>query len=143
MLSATFALLLSINPALAGSGKIKVNVAGNPGEIVLDGFLTGKTAPALLDDVATHATPKVREIVDARDTGSELPDAANVVELYCKHLLNSMAILSAETFAPVGMGCFPHRGALLNHADAPNCWTLFTPDSPSPYVLSPVGLGGT
>lgn len=52
MLSATFALLLSMNPALAGSGKIKVNVAGNPGEIILDGFLTGKTAPALLEDVA-------------------------------------------------------------------------------------------
>ncbi len=52
MLSALLSMLLAVNPVHAGSGKIKVNVSGNPGEIVLDGFLTGKTAPALLDEVA-------------------------------------------------------------------------------------------
>ena len=48
-----------VGPAwAASSGQIKVEVQNMPGEIVLDGFLTGKKAPALLEAVE----PGVHEV---------------------------------------------------------------------------------
>ena len=71
-------------------------------------------------------------------------DAAAVRVAYCKHLLNSMTLLSGASLGVVGMAMYARRGALMNHSSRPSCWTLFEPHasgasylSPSPYYVLP------
>ena len=52
MLTTLISMVMAVGVGWADGGNIRVNVSGNPGEIVLDGFLSGETAPALLEDVA-------------------------------------------------------------------------------------------
>ena len=63
-------------------------------------------------------------------------DAAAVRVAYCKHLLNSMTILSGASLSVVGMAMYAERGALMNHSNRPSCWTLFEPHaSGASYTL--------
>ena len=48
------------------------------------------------------------------------------MDAFCKHALNSMTVMTSGTSSrEVGMALYPVDGALINHADIPNCWTLF------------------
>ena len=83
----------------------------------------------LLDEVATKALPAVRRLVEemAGAAPALALDAEALTCTYCKHLLNSMTILDAESLQPLGMALYARHGALLNHDSQPNCWTLFEP----------------
>lgn len=85
--------------------------------------------PSLLAEVARHATPAVRALVKARAgaAAAKTVDSEVVVLMYCKHLLNSMIVLDPETLETIGTALYPRDGALLNHDNKPNCWTLFEP----------------
>ena len=56
---------------------------------------------------------------------------------YCKHLLNSMTLLSGASLGVVGMAMYARRGALMNHSNRPSCWTLFEPHASGASYLSP------
>ena len=91
---------------------------------------------ALLDDVAVRATPAVRALVasQAGEAAAAAVDEMAVVEAYCKHTLNSMCVTCAESLQVVGMAMYAQHGALLNHDNRPNCWTIFERNGAS-YTL--------
>ena len=83
--------------------------------------------PVLIEQVSQLATPRVRELLKARGEHQLLDTLGpqRVVEAFCKHLLNGMAITCDESLQSLGMALFTRHGALLNHDDLPNCWTCF------------------
>jgi hypothetical protein len=109
--------------------------------------------PVMLQQLARTGTPAVRSLIEARhgqDAAGCVSEEA-VVSAFCKHALNSMTVLTPESCSrEVGMALYPMHGALMNHADLPNCWTMFEKageDAENPThilvvrCLSPIAAG--
>ena len=82
----------------------------------------------MIQQLARTGTPAVRSLIEASHgteaAGCVTEDA--VVSAFCKHALNSMTVVTPESCSrEVGMALYPCNGALINHADVPNCWTMF------------------
>ena len=68
----------------------------------------GEKDPALLKEVADHATPAVRRNIAESDPACAcLVTKAAVITAYCKHLVNSMSVVNGETFAQRGTALYP------------------------------------
>jgi hypothetical protein len=124
------------------AGKHRRAIAALCGERHFDGFL----------DEAVSAVTHVRREVKARLGEQADVTADEVVDAYCKHLLNSMEIYHSDRVPALppmpawartvavhqmlppparlqegrmGCGLYPYFGAALNHSNRPNCFTLF------------------
>ena len=106
---------------------------------------------AMLRQVARTATPQIAALVAARcgaDAAQRVGEDG-VTDAFCKHALNSMTVITPEACASeVGMALYPVHGALMNHADLPNCWTMFEREdgcakstSLSPHSSGAVAVG--
>jgi len=88
--------------------------------------------PDMLRELSASATPAVAALL-ARWHGAEAAASVTeqaVIDAFCKHALNSMTVLTPESCSrEVGMALYPTHGALMNHADLPNCWTMFEADA--------------
>ena len=84
--------------------------------------------PGMLQELAVAGTPAVASLL-ARWYGKEAAARVSeqaVIDAFCKHALNSMTVVTPESCSrEVGMALYPLHGALMNHADLPNCWTMF------------------
>ena len=98
----------------------------------------------LLADVARSATPAVKAIMEKSVNGSSCNvTEAVVTDAYCKHCINSMSVIDAQSLVTIGMGIYPRHGAMLNHADDANCWTFFEEQTHELHLraISPIELG--
>jgi hypothetical protein len=85
----------------------------------------------MLQQLADKGTPAVASLVASwhGQEASSLVNKEAVIEVFCKHALNSMTVVPSEGLSrEVGMALYPVHGALMNHADIPNCWTMFEKD---------------
>ena len=65
-------------------------------------------------------------LCDTADETLGATSSKTLLATKCKHALNSMTVLTPESCSrEVGMALYPTHGALMNHADLPNCWTMF------------------
>lgn len=94
--------------------------------------------PDMMNQLARTGTSAVRSLIQASH-GKEAAScvtADDVESVFCKHALNSMTILTPESCSrEVGMALYPCNGALMNHADVPNCWTMFEQANGESYDL--------
>ena len=88
----------------------------------VDRFRATASDSELLHQVRLTATPAIRTLLGSH---ADACTEEAVERAYCTHLTNSMYVLAADSLAPVGMGLFPRHGAMVNHSNDPNCWTMF------------------
>ena len=118
---------------------------------------------ALLTELGRNATPVVQRLVSQawalrqrakKKKGSTaasvegcggggarppVVDETTIINTYARHMLNSMMVQKPESLSEVGMAIYPHQGALMNHSNSPNCWTLFQDVT---TTSAPFGSGG-
>eukprot|EP01050_Picozoa_sp_SAG11_P018313 SAG11_NODE_2748_length_3012_cov_1.546859_4_plen_213_part_00 len=94
---------------------------------------------SLLEELV-RTGPAIARLVASRH-GAEVASSVDedmLVGAFCRHMLNSMTIIDPKSMAEVGMGLYPRDGALMNHSNRPNCWTLFAGNALVVRALCPI-----